>query len=424
MKKKLIGITFSVLTCLAITACSSSNVEDSSSTIAEESTTCDMSVGSVSENISGIDNIYGNGVIDGIYYSYSDSAAILGPINDNDFDMISSSYDFEKVYMTEKNYSDGVIDYTNTYDELGNMISSEGYYADTTDLHSKGDVVRTKLYKYDDRGNLVWKYDEQTGAFIHEYIYEYDDDNNLIREGYRNLMADSYYTYTYLYDDNSNVVCKGYYQDDRYEVTDFSYNEYNDVVLEEKSIYIDSKLNDFYVYEYEYEYNEEGEILKKDFVGDVANKNILEQEFDEEGRLIRSINYGLDYTEKYWEYDDHGHLIWEKVYSVGSSSGYVTDYEHRYDCDGLEIHEEYSLTKETDGNGNVVLALYKDSKGNIYEKKTYDFNADGQLVEECIESADGVEAEASYKYDEEGRIIYKKNYVKNHKLKEFYYEYE
>lgn len=151
---------------------------------------------------------YGNLIMSHLIV-YDEDGAILESIEDySDCDYGENG----KILVCRYRYGYGageiISTTTNTYDNNGNMLSSEEVYADS---EKSSYYSISHSYEYDDKNNLIseeeiWKLDEDTVYRTENYVYQYDENGRKIREDYsevytdydRNISGYTIYKYTQL----------------------------------------------------------------------------------------------------------------------------------------------------------------------------------------------------------------------------------
>ncbi|MBK7566251.1 MAG: hypothetical protein IPI31_00335 [Bacteroidetes bacterium] len=183
------------------------------------------------------------------------------------------------------NYSDGSLEYKNTYkyDENGNLIEDSSSYWGFNSVSK---------YLYDEAGNLLqMDYMNTEDSLILRYIYKYDIDGRMAENSSYNSNGELHEKIKYKYDEMGNIV----------ETTSTNPNPLlNDItyykhdlkgnMLEVNSKYPDGSQN----YLNTYEYDEKGNVIKSHKEGIVFH-NVTEltfqYEFDKVGNWISMISF-------------------------------------------------------------------------------------------------------------------------------------
>lgn len=278
-------------------------------------------------------------------------------------------------------------------------------------------MVEIIMNGYDSDGNLV-------------SIYVTDEDDNPISED------------TYLYNENGDItyITKCTFGDEELCQVAFRYYDENGNLTSGES-FINNELD----YSFEEEYDSEGRLLKttfhteKDMTDGItvyeyqpgrekAVKSTLTryapgnvvlsvdiEEYDEEGRIIRTISSTDDITvcEETYKFDEAGHEI---EYVCKDEYG-TNKHKSVWDTNGNKVKEVYyygfwptkRITRKYDDEGKLMqTTIKKYSKFKIDKsvvKNTYD--SEGRILSEGVpESLFGSEM-YNYRYDEFGNIVRK-----------------
>ena len=198
-------------------------------------------------------------------------------------------------------------------------------------------------------------------------------------------------------------------------------------------------------------YSHDGEIIANDYYFDV-NGNMTwgrsgngvqtyRNDYDKNGRLIRSVVDGMDTIIDTFTYDQNGLLTASCRQEIVKDYKLSRTYSYTYGNNQITVKEscedpEYGNTTSTfvytlDHNGNVVKCVYDygeetfiyDARGNLTEKQfpgggkyLFEYNAQDLCVKETYVNETGNGTAATYEYDEHGNMIKKvqgSNVIKN-----------
>lgn len=230
------------------------------------------------------------------YWSYNKKGNVLTNIEYNRFDadsahnnklkrIINRAYDsLERETSYEIRTEGG--SYENQFyryfnDDKGNLIkktieysgntsyvkSTEHYYYDNnnnkiksidTNYHSNDTIVITLFYVYDKNGNLLEENDDEENPFGRKIRYGYDKKNRLISwddESYG--CGNRVSVLRYKYDKHGNKIQEKSKYMNIWSVQDFTYNDKNQLILEES--YSEKHKRKWKTYYY---YNENGDVMK------------------------------------------------------------------------------------------------------------------------------------------------------------------
>ncbi len=104
---------------------------------------------------------------------------------------------------------------TYTYDEKGNILTSEGKYSELSGLSSQS----SSIYTYDEKGNILKREDTHTNAFSDgsssqsSSIYTYDANGNILTRENTSTSSDgssSQSSFIYTYDSNGDLIADTY----------------------------------------------------------------------------------------------------------------------------------------------------------------------------------------------------------------------
>ena len=164
------------------------------------------------------------------------------------------------------------------------------------------------------------------------------------------------------------------------DITEYEYDDQGNVINEintDSSYMKDMK---------KYHESIENSVFKYDYQIDHGYEN----EYDEEGKLIREVfpnvrSWGEDAkVEKKYEYNEHGDIVKEVMNYINPPAGYMVDEVTEYDSDGKEIKK---VQKYLNGQQSTTVYVY---------------DSEGRLLEEL-----GKEERIVYEYDEVGNLIKK-----------------
>lgn len=269
------------------------------------------------------------------------------------------------------------------FDEKGN-----NYYSKSTDIEiwnefdRSGNIIHTST----NNGDEVW-YEYKKGRLIHQfdtfgfdYKYEYDEKGNLSSSFFSTTNSWEKKEYKY------NVQIKTIYKD---TITGYYYR------TSQKGYRVhvtDSKNDDFY-----YEYDLSGNILKKI----LSDCELLYND-----GIVVFKKYRNDIGSAFY-YDTNGRLTFEEIaYNLDPNKKIIATNQYEYDSND-------KLVKQIKNNLDIgCISVYEyDSKGNVVHSY-YD-------TENSISSCS--KHDVIYEYDENNRLIYKKETV-NGKNNEYWYD--
>lgn len=198
-------------------------------------------------------------------------------------------------------------------------------------------------------------------------------------------------------------------------------------------------------------YSHDGEIIANDYYFDV-NGNMTwgrsgngvqtyRNDYDKNGRLIRSVVDGMDTIIDTFTYDQNGLLTASCRQEIVKGYKLSRTYSYTYGNNQITVKEscedpEYGNSTSTyvytlDHNGNVVKCVYDygeetfiyDARGNLTEKQfpdggkyLFEYNAQDLCVKELYVNEKGNGTAATYEYDEHGNVVKKvqgSNVIKN-----------
>lgn len=196
-----------------------------------------------------------------------------------------------------------------------------------------------------------------------------------------------------------------------------------------------------------FEYDEQKNVLKKGCFYGEGSPEYSTRYIYENGLLTREDSYNedeFDYTEKSYEYDEHGRLKCRTEYDEDSQVMYR--YTHDYDDNNRIIKtlfeevvnkDSRTYTYEYDENGRKVKELTFNFGGKLIAKSYFTYDENGNLLEQEDEDLDNYRltkyeyadnkctkvsrfdkqeallAWAEYEYDEYGEVALVKNYVQD-----------
>ena len=195
-----------------------------------------------------------------------------------------------------------------------------------------------KVYtKCDGAGAIIYKIEyDKNGRPTHEYDNEFENDSE--------------YTYELKEEDGNDVLSK--YDSEGYLVEETVYYGHSLHIYKDSSFFM-GKLNS------EVTYNNNGDVLaSKGPYGDLNS-----YEYDESGKLIKGIEYGLGYDT--YSYDESGLLVEKASYMDSGELVYTEVYE--YDAKERLIKRTESYTNDT---GSTVATYSYDDNGYLIEEVT------------------------------------------------------
>ena len=303
--------------------------------------------------------------------------------------LICFSFDENFCYTFPSNFVPMFDGQSQSYYELGNVISVTDAMGGTTDftydktsrlLSETNAIGATNKYTYDDKGNLA----TEENARGDKTTYEYDDFNRLIK------ISDKAGTVVYTYDNNSNIIS---ISDESGTITK-EYDLLNRV----------TSVTDANGKTVKYSYDELGNILSLTYPGgeivryeyylDGQLKSVIDSsgnktsyEYDSAGRLVKTTNPDGSIVEE--SYDKSGNL---KTKIDKSSSGEVIlSYEYGYDGFGNITSLKDNITTDTE------IYSAEPNDGPEENSVSMEYDAANRLI-----SYNGEEV----KYDKDGNMIY------------------
>lgn len=195
-----------------------------------------------------------------------------------------------------------------------------------------------------------------------------------------------------------------------------TYDEKGQVLLEERTSTMES-----YNYKAEYTRDEHGNPTQVIRTGSDGSQSVYvyENEYDDQGRLIKATEYDGEEVSEYteYEYDDTHELPVKEVYTIGSIlySTTVRDFDSMA-AEGLYV-ETISYPRTAAGEPGEEIFHYRVSDGlmvysyrklssNVPDELTYEYDEYGnQTSVEGVQSAYDVHNTTEYTYDEAGRVL-------------------
>ncbi|MCD8218512.1 MAG: hypothetical protein LUD01_10855 [Clostridiales bacterium] len=286
------------------------------------------------QDAAGQDTGYYKQRIDADTFSLSNSMSSL-PVLQEEADT-----DYEKVYagdlLVKKTNKSGSTIYQYEYDENGNL-TKETY---TSNIGTDSESETVTLYTYEEQ---VCK------TYVSPSYPESEELNVLYQAKTVDADGDSLYSYFYFYDENGNQIGAGNANSMAYT---YDYYEYDD---EGKIIRARARNSSgsFYI---DMTYDKSGNRIREDSRKSEDGEIVVyvENEFDSDGNLLRSITHAVDdyyedtdgaYLE--YEYDENGILSACSSYNSDDTLNYYTVYS--YDADG-----NVSTITAYDGDDNLT----------------------------------------------------------------------
>lgn len=270
------------------------------------------------------------------------------------------------------------------------------------DLKGTVKVVKTYLYYSD-------------GELGSSYVEQFDENNRLIEktEYDGGTIIDRHTTYSY--NNNGNLSLKksiNYRYSEDGDTSDFIYT-YNDNGLNTGITEIYTS-NPFDVIENEYD--DKGLLVRSISYGDESTE--IHYAYDENGKLARTQRL---YDHAIYEYDQDGKLISRKVYQNGDDEAgdhmLLLTESYEYDDNGRLIKEyardadgpstlDYDKVMRYDDKNRLVELKITDSEGRIERHITYTYDEKDDMVEliKLLDHAFSRET-STYTYDKEGNWI-------------------
>ena len=157
-------------------------------------------------------------------------------------------------------------------------------------------------------------------------------------------------------------------------------------------------------------YNEDGYTTEK-FKIDKNREVNWEYIYDEDGRWIemyQSVNGENGYIWKY-KHDDDGNHIEADMYEIST----VIDYNERF---------YYKMKSKLDEDGNQIEVNYYNEDGELTQTANFQYDEDGNEIEETISHNRLPTLMTKYRYDEDGNLIAEEKYENGDWDEAFSYE--
>lgn len=210
--------------------------------------------------------------------------------------------------------------FTWEYDRWGNLTK------ETTD---DGDARTELVYTYDDRGNLIRKWQGDTGS-----EFAYDERGNLIRQ--TTVSADGFLIVTAYERDEAGHVLEERTLKDGKETSSAAYTWEGDLCLRQ----VETNAGGETVREYTYD--EAGNLIRTETI--FPERTEWETfSYDEAGRLLRReyrggvYDWGEAYTLYTCRYDDAGHPL-QETYAASGGDTWTAEYAYNEDGDPVRIY--------------------------------------------------------------------------------------
>ena len=325
----------------------------------------------------------------------------------------------------------------------------DGTLAETETVFGRSGI---STYEYDEAGRLLGHTEKYSNGTSCEY--EYGGDGRVLAENYYDASGVLSYAAAYEYSGapavaitvtyyDENEAPTGVTREEEYDAdgrliretyrsekkqiltqTVYRYDAVGDLVVlertEEREGLLTYKINNEKIYEIafasaqapgpssRYRQNEAGEYSLDDF----PMGNTYDDEYDEQGRLIRRTYYfdnGTYRRRHYYicEYDEQDRKIREAGYDAvgGGDDGYAYDYRYEYDAAGALVHitnnPDYSQSDSEywfDPAGRLIRLQYGSAE------LLYEYDADGTLAGKKLQYTDR-EDFAHYEYAPDGLLL-------------------
>ena len=248
-------------------------------------------------------------------------------------------------YLNAK--SGGTVIYFDQYDAKGHLIQ-------TGNINADGTTYGVTTYEYDEKGRPILQ--KESGSTV---SLEYDEQGRIIKRVRTAWGQNDTTLYTY---DEQGRLFEQIFRPDGTSIWDkytWEYNEHGDVIkrtIQTTFGFLDPPDNtDTVVDIYVREYDENGRLIKS--MGDDGDGSYVAYEYDEAGNEIKYTSYHAanDFVIFYYTYDENGNMT---EYRREDESG-ITGYMYTtYDAYGNELER-----RNTDKNGNLTsLSIYKGYK--------------------------------------------------------------
>lgn len=277
----------------------------------------------------------------------------------------STSEEKQEVYRTiVKSYktvdgqkvSDVVTDITEqTMDGEGNVVLEEIYGG-----KNSNDLKKRTAYTYDERGNVLSSEEcwyEATGMRTRIWEYEYDDKNQQIEAVLvATTTGQTDTTYRYSYDQDGNLVETQRLQEQEIcEIIKYTYDEAGNILRESSNI--PSKGDTWEDITYQYVYDEAGNILKMEEFQYGELYYTLICTYDAAGNMLTKGEGGIDVVGPglwSYEYDEQGNCTKECYLFAENDPGWTDS--RQYDSEGRLLN---SVTQYNDGTEVVEEYSYE-----------------------------------------------------------------
>lgn len=168
-------------------------------------------------------------------------------------------------------------------------------------------------------------------------------------------------------------------------------------------------------------------IKKYKITADDDQGRLVEEEFfNEDGKLVKDVDYIFDGTERVWQttvytYDDQGRHLTERAEDLEGNvweSSYTYDENNKLATESvIDPEGEFMFEYVHDEKGNLTQSIKKDTKGNILKTSTtrYEYDAEGNIVVQESWSTDkkgkeGPHMTLKFVYDGNGNPITEEEY--------------
>jgi len=286
---------------------------------------------------------------------------------------------------------------------------------DEASLQSEGNADISKLVKkeirYDEYGTQTWKYTyDKKGLLIKEVCtykseddkretvteYTYDADGKILSNVY---MEGGYSDYLYyLYDESGRLIETNSGEDGQDSRLTREYDEHGNVICERLWYY-------GFVFETDYyKYYADGTLKKiekyrKDETG-LGEELRSSEEYDESGRVISRVEYAqengepVQMTKSTYVYSAEDNTVTTTIYDAEDNITEVT--ERMWNVEFPEYDENGRLVSK-----KVYYGKTTGDEADFYYLDTYEYDDAGNKVKETHQS---------YYYEDNGKIIYWKEY--------------
>lgn len=310
-----------------------------------------------------------------------------------------------------------------SYDENGTLISDISY-------SSGGGVDKETLY--DGHGNEIRHTEYSWDGSIREglsysYAYIYDASGNTTECIRYNADDVLQWRYAYEYDENGTLRKESWFDEDGTLTGQSEYDE-NGVLVRSGGIgyTLDGETVQL-AYHYTYRYSDNGDPLEElqiDEDGTVVSRK--EWVYDENGNLTSYLDdLGSIVTREAYTYDENGRMTeYEYSHERLFSGPYHNRTTYAYDTDGnlsqvIEYREmsygwiisEETVYSDYDGNGNATVEQIKHHSSTATERTENTYDENGNLLS-CLryDPYGNLLQKETYQYDAEGREILQESY--------------